>query len=99
MASVNPPVPARPGIISVLGDLLDGLGDVSFFALRVLRGVLRGAGSDTFVPVFYAIGVNSLPVVAVTGTFIGMVLAVQSYSQFAALGLATRLGSIINISL
>src|SRR5207247_924823 len=47
---------------------------------------------------FYSVGVRSVPVVAVTGMFIGMVLAVQSYSQFANLGLATRLGSIINVS-
>jgi phospholipid/cholesterol/gamma-HCH transport system permease protein len=41
----------------------------------------------------------SLPVVALTGTFIGMVLAVQSYAQFRALGLETRLGAVINMSL
>ena len=40
-----------------------------------------------------------MPVVAITGTFIGMVLAVQSYSQFNQFGLATRLGSIINLSI
>jgi len=38
-------------------------------------------------------------VVALTGLFIGMVLAVQSYAQFKALGLQTRLGSVINLSL
>ena len=37
--------------------------------------------------------------VAITGTFIGMVLAVQAYHQFAMMGLATRLGSVINISI
>jgi phospholipid/cholesterol/gamma-HCH transport system permease protein len=37
--------------------------------------------------------------VAITGTFIGMVLAIQAHSQFAMMGLATRLGSVINISL
>ncbi len=51
------------------------------------------------MPNFYAIGVSSVPVVAITGTFIGMVLAVQAHSQFAMMGLATRLGSVINISL
>ena len=49
-------------------------------------------------PIFYAVGVRSIPVVAVTGMFIGMVLAVQSYAQFHQIGMATRLGSIINIS-
>jgi phospholipid/cholesterol/gamma-HCH transport system permease protein len=42
--------------------------------------------------------VGSIPVVLITGTFIGMVLAVQSYDQFASIGLATRLGTIINVS-
>lgn len=51
------------------------------------------------VPSFYAIGVQSVPVVAITGTFIGMVLAVQAHNQFAAMGMATHLGSVINISL
>ena len=37
--------------------------------------------------------------VAITGTFIGMVLAVQAHNQFALMGLETRLGSVINISL
>jgi phospholipid/cholesterol/gamma-HCH transport system permease protein len=48
---------------------------------------------------FYQIGVLSLPVVALTGTFIGMVLAVQSYYQFHAIGLESHLGVIINKSL
>jgi phospholipid/cholesterol/gamma-HCH transport system permease protein len=51
------------------------------------------------VPNLYSIGVSSVPVVAITGTFIGMVLAVQAHSQFEMMGLATRLGSVINISL
>jgi phospholipid/cholesterol/gamma-HCH transport system permease protein len=51
------------------------------------------------VPNLYSIGVSSVPVVAITGTFIGMVLAVQAHSQFAMMGLASRLGSVINISL
>jgi phospholipid/cholesterol/gamma-HCH transport system permease protein len=47
----------------------------------------------------YQIGVLSLPVVALTGTFIGMVLAVQSYTQFRAFGLETQLGGVINKSM
>jgi phospholipid/cholesterol/gamma-HCH transport system permease protein len=51
------------------------------------------------LPNFYQIGVLSLPVVALTGTFIGMVLAVQSYAQFREIGLETRMGAVINMSL
>jgi len=38
-------------------------------------------------------------VVALTGTFIGMVLAVQSYTQFKQFGFETRLGALINLSM
>ena len=54
---------------------------------------------SVLVPNFYAIGVQSVPVVAITGTFIGMVLAVQAHNQFAAMGMESHLGSVINISL
>ena len=54
---------------------------------------------DTLIPAFYNIGVLSLPVVALTGTFIGMVLAVQSYAQFKQFGFETRLGALINLSM
>lgn len=51
------------------------------------------------LPNFYHVGVLSLPVVALTGTFIGMVLAVQSYEQFKNIGMESRLGAVINMSL
>lgn len=54
---------------------------------------------ETIIPNFYQVGVLSLPVVALTGTFIGMVLAVQSYAQFHILGMETRMGAVINMSL
>lgn len=50
------------------------------------------------IPQFYAVGVASIPVVAITGGFIGMVLALEGFSQFQALGQEGRLGGIINVS-
>ena len=77
-----------------------GIGDVTLFAFRTLGWLfLRRQRRDVLLPNFYQIGVMSLPVVALTGLFIGMVLAVQSFAQFKALGLETRLGSVINLSL
>jgi phospholipid/cholesterol/gamma-HCH transport system permease protein len=76
------------------------LGDVALFALRTLSWlVTRLPRKETLLPAFYQIGVLSLPVVALTGTFIGMVLAVQSYDQFRFFNLETRLGAVINMSL
>lgn len=81
-----------------VSDTLDWVGDVTLFALDVAAGVFRGAGRQTLVGICYVIGVESVQVVAITGLFIGMVLAVQAYGQFAEMGMATRMGSIINIS-
>ncbi len=49
-------------------------------------------------PQLYTVGVASIPVVAITGAFIGMVLALEGYPQFEALGQQARLGGIISVS-
>jgi phospholipid/cholesterol/gamma-HCH transport system permease protein len=87
-----------------LGDVVIGwfvaVGDVAVFSVSTIRWLLfRLPNRETIMPNFYQIGVLSLPVIALTGTFIGMVLAVQSYSQFRVLHLETRLGAVINMSL
>lgn len=85
---------------NVTANLLSALGDFTAFSLHTLTWIFRRfPGSRTLFPVCYSVGVRSVPVVAVTGMFIGMVMAVQFYYQFYMIGLATRLGSIINISI
>lgn len=78
--------------ISAVGDLAIFAGDTCLWMIRrrPSRGVLLANA--------YFVGVRSVPVVAITGMFIGMVLAVQSYRDFNRMGLASRLGAIINIS-
>lgn len=79
---------------------LMALGDFSLFTFRTMVWLLtRLPQRETIWPNFYSVGVSSLPVVALTGTFIGMVLAVQSFFQFQQLGLETRLGGVINMTL
>ncbi|MEX2122001.1 MAG: ABC transporter permease [Pirellulales bacterium] len=90
--------------ISRLGGLVLGrvaaLGDISLFGLRTFTWLLtRLPRKETLLPNFYQIGVLSLPVVALTGTFIGMVLAEQSHSTFRYFHLETRLGGVINLTL
>jgi phospholipid/cholesterol/gamma-HCH transport system permease protein len=81
-------------------DALISLGAFSVFAGRLFRWLLVSVPRwKTLMPNLYQVGVRSLPVVALTGTFIGMVLSVQSYAQFRQLGLETRLGAVINLSL
>lgn len=95
---------ASPSPVHRLGEqVFDAVSDIGgvaeFSGLTVAWLLRRRPRWSVLVPNFYAIGVSSVPVVAITGTFIGMVLAVQAHSQFAAMGMATRLGSVINISL
>lgn len=76
------------------------LGDFAMFASRTFSWLFtRLPRKETLLINFYQIGVLSLPVVALTGTFIGMVLAVQSYYQFHTIGLESRLGGVINMTL
>jgi phospholipid/cholesterol/gamma-HCH transport system permease protein len=91
------------GISDLGGVMLDWvmvLGDVTLFFARTIVWIFtRLPRRETLLPNFYQIGVLSLPVVALTGMFIGMVLAVQSHSQFRQMHLETRLGAVINMSL
>lgn len=76
------------------------LGDIAIFAYTMLRWLFTASPKrGTLLPVFYQVGVLSLPVVALTGTFIGMVLAIQSFAQFHTIGLENKLGAVINMSL
>jgi phospholipid/cholesterol/gamma-HCH transport system permease protein len=97
-------IPAGPTPVHRLGEqffetVADIGGVAQFSGLTIMWLVRKLPRWSVLIPNFYAIGVSSVPVVAITGTFIGMVLAVQAHSQFAMMGLASRLGSVINISL
>ena len=113
--TLNQDPPADPGLVDAAIDAVAGrvadlgafaihfvmeLGSITLFTIRTFRWMLfRLPRRETIIPNFYQIGVLSLPVVALTGTFIGMVLAVQSYTQFERIGMETRLGAMINMSL
>lgn len=85
---------------NVVISAVDLVGDMAMFAATTVRWTLtRMPRRETLLPNYYQVGVLSLPVVALTGTFIGMVLAVQSYFQFSQIGLESRLGAVINMTL
>ena len=76
------------------------VGDLSLFAFRMARWLTRRMPRRSVVmPIMYQTGVRSLPVVVITGGFIGMVLAAQSYAQFKAFHLENRMGAVITMSL
>ena len=101
-ARVVPGPPPDDDALPIGGPLagwMVGLGDWTMFANRTLAGVAgRAFSARELLRVAVEVGVNSLGVVAVTGMFIGMVLAVQTYSQFKTVGLETSLGAVIHVS-
>lgn len=107
-ASISSLPGSRPGPLahwvtewgSAVVDGVTAIGDMTLFTWQMLRWMFtRLPCRGTVLINFYQVGALSLPVVALTGTFIGMVLAVQSYAQFHAIGLDSRLGAVINATL
>ncbi len=77
-----------------------GLGRISLFAQGIAYWTFASMPRWRVLgPIFYEVGVRSLPVVLITGTFIGMVLAVQMFSHLHRLGAQNASGMIINLSM
>jgi phospholipid/cholesterol/gamma-HCH transport system permease protein len=75
------------------------LGDWGLFSQRAIGGVFtRHLKLREVLRSCVEVGVQSIGVVAITGMFIGMVLAVQTYAQFHMIGLDTSLGAVIHMS-
>jgi len=84
----------------VIVDTVAALGEQSLFAWSVVHSMPNGLPRrGVMTRSFYDIGVRSIPVVFVTGLFIGMVLAVQGYDQFHFMRMESKLGAAINASL
>ncbi|MCH2212393.1 MAG: ABC transporter permease [Fuerstiella sp.] len=88
------------GIGRIVTSLLQETGALAIFSVSILRRLFGSLPRRQILfPVLYEIGVRSVPVVLVTGSFIGMVLAVQAYTQFKLLHMESRLGAIITMTL
>jgi phospholipid/cholesterol/gamma-HCH transport system permease protein len=93
------PAPPRKSTTASLADAAVALGDWALFSARAFAGVFRWSFTGReLLRVSFEVGYASVTVVAVTGLFIGMVLAVQTYSQFHVIGMETSLGAVIHMS-
>ena len=73
------------------------LGDLFTFAWTLCGWlVVRLPRSRVLWPILYEVGVCSVPVVCVTGLFIGMGLAVQSYDTLSQMHFQSQIGAVIN---
>ena len=82
---------------------VDAFGRFWVFTGRMLRWLFSGMTHwknwRLVMPLFFEVGNRTLPVILVTGMFVGLVLAVQSYDQLAAAGFEQRMGVLVNLSL
>ena len=94
----------KRGVIEQIGrfvvDAVADLGRFAIFCGHVFRWLFTSVPQWRLLgPQFFHIGVQSLPVILITGAFVGMVLAVQSYFHFEAIGRGAWSGPVINLSI
>jgi phospholipid/cholesterol/gamma-HCH transport system permease protein len=84
-----------------LSSWIEALGDYVRFMLAIFYWIFRGPGrfarQQLFIQMF-EMGTLSIPVVMITGAFIGAVMAIETGPQFQQIGLGSRIGSIINLT-
>lgn len=76
------------------------MGRLGFFTLSVLKRAFTSVPDRTnMVKQMYFVGVQSLPVILITGAFTGMVLSVQSYYQLRQFSLENSISPIVGLSM
>lgn len=81
-------------------EALQSLGSIGVFALRMLGGLRpqRGLLRD-IVRQLHSIGSRSVPIVAVGGAFVGLVMSLQGYRTLSTFGASNALGTLLGLSL
>ena len=100
MADLAVPLTQRVGAHS--RRIVEDFGDFCRFSIHTINWTLRSLTQRKLwrllIPQMFEVGYRSLPVILITGAFVGMVLAVQAIEQFRAVGLEERMGAVVNIS-
>jgi len=87
-------------LIIYLKNIFDDVGKVSLFAIRFFKEVLTPPYEfKEFVKQCYIIGYKSLPLVAITGFIMGLVLTLQSRPTLAKFGAESWLPGMVALSL
>lgn len=84
------------GLGQLVSDGLRGVGEVFLLLFQCLRWLTKGwPPKKETVQQMYFIGVQSVPVIIITGAFTGAVLAYTTYNQFVPLGVSSWTGAIV----
>jgi phospholipid/cholesterol/gamma-HCH transport system permease protein len=83
-------------LLTVLSDFLRGVGRANLFLASVLAAVPSALARPRLVAQqVYAVGVLSMVIIVVSGSFIGMVLALQGYRTLVGFGAEESLGVFV----
>lgn len=84
------------GSVQIVGNLLAGLGRAQFFLLTLLASI-PGAllRPRLIVQQMYTLGVLSLIIIVISGSFVGMVLGLQGYRTLVRFGAEESLGVFV----
>nr|WP_297459281.1 lipid asymmetry maintenance ABC transporter permease subunit MlaE [uncultured Halomonas sp.] len=80
-------------------DTIDALGRAGMFLFQSCAGVPSREGWHLWLRQMHFVGVLSLAIVLVSGTFIGMVLGLQGYTILVDFGAEDALGQMVALSL
>lgn len=87
-------------VLEIVANFLAGLGRAQFFLLSILGGVPAAlARPRLVVQQLYMVGALSLIIIVVSGSFIGMVLALQGYRTLVRFGAEDSLGVLVTLSI
>ena len=85
--------------MSALANYLQGLGRAQFFLFTLLAGIPHVlARPRLLAQQLYSVGVLSLVIIVLSGSFVGMVLALQFYRTLQVFGAGESLGVAIALS-
>ncbi len=84
-------------------ELFASFGRVATFTWQMMSWLFVGLAQwrtwRRTMPLFFEVGNRTLPVILITGVFVGLVLAIQGYDQLKAAGFEQRMGVLVTITL
>ncbi len=82
-----------------LGPVLRSVGNYAFLVVDVIRDMMRGVNPKELAKQMTRIGAESMPIVALTAMFTGMVLALQTAYGLQRFGAKIYVGNIVSLAL
>ncbi|WP_240783635.1 lipid asymmetry maintenance ABC transporter permease subunit MlaE [Stenotrophobium rhamnosiphilum] len=84
--------------MSIITDMLQGLGRAQFFLLSIIGAIPSALlRPRLLIQQLYTVGVMSLIIIVISGSFVGMVLALQGYRTLVDFGAAESLGVFVAV--